>query len=74
MNIEKAKAISDAVYVTSMEEAEEIGTRIGMKIGMEIARRKIATNCLKNGLTIKQTSEITDLAIEEVKKLSEENK
>ncbi|MGL9728066.1 Rpn family recombination-promoting nuclease/putative transposase [Enterococcus sp. DIV0756] len=76
MNIEKAKAISDAVYVTAMEEAEEKGMKIGMEKGMERgmekASRKIAINCLKNGLTIEQVSEITDLAIEEVRKLTEE--
>ncbi|MGM0169296.1 hypothetical protein IGI39_003612 [Enterococcus sp. AZ135] len=69
MNIEKAKAISDAVFVTAMEEAKESG----MKQGNDEAKREIAINSLKSGLTIEQVSKITGLDMKVVKKLSEEH-
>jgi len=84
MNIEKAKAISDAVFVTAMEEAKESGMRQGeekgreqgikqgVEQGYEKASIELATNCLKLGLTIEQVSKAARLDIEVVRKLSVE--
>ncbi|MBO0454654.1 Rpn family recombination-promoting nuclease/putative transposase [Candidatus Enterococcus murrayae] len=80
MNIEKSKAISDAVFVTAIEEAKEAGIKQGInqgiKQGLEQGREEerlaIIINLLKSGMTVEQVSKATGSDVGLVKKISEE--
>jgi len=61
MNIEKARAISDAVYVTGIEDAE--------KKGREEEKRALAIEFLKIGNSVEQVAKATKLSIEEIEEL-----
>ncbi|MGM0338823.1 Rpn family recombination-promoting nuclease/putative transposase [Enterococcus sp. AZ007] len=61
MNIEKSKAISDAVFVSAMEK--------GRKEGEEKTKQALAVEFLKIGVSIEQVAKATKLSTEEVDKL-----
>ncbi|MBO0451161.1 hypothetical protein [Candidatus Enterococcus murrayae] len=65
MNIEKSKAISDAVFVTAMEE--------GRKEGEEKTKQALAIEFLKIGVSVEQVAKATKLTTEEIEKLKQEH-
>jgi predicted transposase/invertase (TIGR01784 family) len=77
---EQAAYLSRIIYVLDQEsnlyyatqKGVEIGREEGIKEGIKKGIIETARNCLKQGLTAKQTAAITGLSIEEVAKLQED--
>ncbi|MDT2600336.1 hypothetical protein P7D85_11165 [Enterococcus hulanensis] len=65
MNIEKSKAISDAVIVTAMEN----GRKEGLEEGRKEEKRTLAIEFLKIGVSPEKVAKVTGLDIETVHKL-----
>lgn len=72
MKIDKAKSISDAIYVTAREEGKAAGRAEGKVEGREEAKQQLALNLLADNFTSKKISELTGLSIEYVEKLKNE--
>ncbi|WP_027001854.1 hypothetical protein [Hugenholtzia roseola] len=66
----------DDFYLQGLQKGLQKGIEKGIEKGVEKgkleARRELAISCLKKGLSIEMTAELTKLSIEEVRKLSKE--
>ncbi|WP_222597842.1 hypothetical protein [Euhalothece natronophila] len=51
----------------------EIGEQRGEQRGMEMAQKRLAQNLLSQGMDVEQVAELTELPVEEVRKLITSN-
>ncbi|WP_041235322.1 hypothetical protein [Dactylococcopsis salina] len=55
---------------TLVREAQKRGMEIGEERGIEIAQKRFAQKLLSKGMEIKQIAELTELSLEEITKLT----
>ncbi|MFR3687578.1 MAG: transposase [Enterococcus sp.] len=68
----KDKAVSDAILSTRFREGREEGISQGMERGIEQGKCIVALELLKTGKTIDYVSKVTGLDIETLKRLKSE--
>lgn len=72
MNIEKSKAISDAVFATAREEGLEQGIELGIEQGIEKEKYSVAMKLLKLGDSVERVVNVTGLDVALVEKMKRE--
>ena len=70
--IEQGKVIGiEEGKVIGIEEGKVIGIEEGKNIGITEGKKEIAIKLLEKNMTLEEISEITDLSMEEIKMLKE---